>query len=128
MKDKSLLAKARTEEAMGHLGKITGMKDLPNEKKLLAWLMDAVKLNEVNMKLPVQQKQDNGTFIIHLEFKKGLRKYPEAGKNFHSMSDSHKKEYTNWINEARRDETRKKRIDLAIEWLLQGKNMNWKYR
>ena len=40
------LKTAKTEVAMGHLGKITSLKDLPSDKKLTAWIKEAMVLND----------------------------------------------------------------------------------
>jgi uncharacterized protein YdeI (YjbR/CyaY-like superfamily) len=56
-------------------------------------------------------------------FKRSAR----ARKAFAAMSYSHQKEYVEWIEEAKRDETRKKRLATTLEWLTEGKSRNWKY-
>jgi len=61
------------------------------------------------------------------ELKIGLQKNPKARKTFEDFSYSHKKEYVDWIAVAKRDETRKRRLQTAIQWLAQGKPQNWKY-
>jgi len=44
------------------------------------------------------------------------------------LSPSHRREYLEWITEAKQDETRKRRMATAIEWLSEGKSLNWKYQ
>ena len=51
----------------------------------------------------------------------------KALKTFENFSYSHKKEYVDWITDAKRDETRKRRLQTTIEWLAEGKPQNWKY-
>ncbi|MEO7266129.1 MAG: YdeI/OmpD-associated family protein, partial [Ferruginibacter sp.] len=41
---------------------------------------------------------------------------------------SHKKEYLQWITEAKTEDTRNKRMATAIEWIAEGKGRNWKYQ
>ena len=55
MKDaKEMIGK--NEYAMGHLGKIMSLKDLPPDKKIIAWIKEAVKLNDDDVKLPERKK------------------------------------------------------------------------
>jgi hypothetical protein len=61
------------------------------------------------------------------DFANILSKNKKAKEVFNKFSPSHKKEYIEWINEAKREETRNKRINTAIEWITEGKGRNWKY-
>ena len=56
-----------------------------------------------------------------------LKKNAKAKQTFDAFSPSHRKEYIQWITEAKRDETRQKRLAQTIEWLAEGKARNWKY-
>jgi hypothetical protein len=58
---------------------------------------------------------------IPKDLAKELRKEKEAKAFFDKLSYTHRKEYVNWINEAKRDETRQNRIVKTIEMLKQGK-------
>ena len=51
----------------------------------------------------------------------------KAVANFESLSPSHRREYIEWITEAKTETTREKRIATALEWLAAGKSRNWKY-
>lgn len=128
MKDKSLMENARSETAMGHLGKLTSLNDLPSDKKLIANIKEAMKLNEGGVKIssvkkPIAKKE----IKVPDDFVSVLRKNKKALATFESFSPSHKREYLEWITEAKRDETRNNRIKLAIEWMAEGKPKNWKY-
>ena len=57
-----------------------------------------------------------------------LQKNKKAKTAFDAFSPSHKREYVEWITEAKRDETRQKRIQTAIQWISEGKSRNWKYQ
>jgi Bacteriocin-protection, YdeI or OmpD-Associated/Domain of unknown function (DUF1905) len=45
----------------------------------------------------------------------------QARKNFERLSYSHRKEYVDWIEEAKRDETRRRRIEKTVGMLREGK-------
>ena len=128
MKDASLLETAKSEVAMGHLGKLTSLNDLPADKKIVAWIKEAMLLNEKGIKLPSKNKSTEKKEIIVPEyFEKALAKNKKAAATFNAFCFSHKKEYIEWITEAKTEETRNKRMIQALEMIAEGKNRNWKY-
>jgi uncharacterized protein YdeI (YjbR/CyaY-like superfamily) len=127
MKDAKEL-RGKNEDAMGHLGKITSLKDLPPDKKITAWIKEAMKLNDDDVKLPERKKTDLKKDVeIPAELQKELESNTNAATKFNSLSPSHKREYIEWINEAKTEATKAKRIDTTIEWVSEGKSRNWKY-
>ena len=52
----------------------------------------------------------------------------KANKAWLEFSKSHQKEYTQWIDEAKNNATKNKRLTTAIEWMEEGKDRNWKYK
>lgn len=121
--------RTESETAMGHLGKITSLKDLPSNKKMLSYLKEAVKLNKDGIKLPKKNVSKEKREIETPDyFLKILKKNKKAFSVFNGFSYSHKKEYLEWIVEAKTAETRNKRMTQSIEWLAEGKSRNWKYK
>ncbi|MEO6289697.1 MAG: YdeI/OmpD-associated family protein [Ginsengibacter sp.] len=119
---------AKNQYAMGHLGKIGSLKDLPPDKKITAWIKEAAKLNDDNVKLPERKKSTEKKEIeIPEAFQKALIKNKKAAATFTNFSVSHRNEYLEWITGAKTGETRDKRIATTIEWLTAGKSRNWKY-
>ena len=116
-----------TEDAMGHLGKITSLKDLPADKLLLQYIKEAMKLNDDDVKLPARKKTTSDQVETPDYFLAALKKNKTAFKNFETFSPSHKKEYNEWITEAKTEATRNKRIQQATEWIAERKSRNWKY-
>jgi hypothetical protein len=115
-------------EGMGHFGRITSLDDLPNEKTLLGYIKQAVALNEAGVKKPTPPKSKvKQELVVPDYFLTLLKNNPKALATFEAFSHSHKKEYVEWITEAKREETRAKRIHTALKWLAQGKARNWKY-
>lgn len=128
MKDPVLLETAKSEVAMGHLGRITSIKDLPSDKKIVAWIKEAMQLNDKGIKIPGKTKSANQKELIVPEyFTKALSKNKKARQIFDNYAYTHKKEYVEWITDAKTDETRNKRITTALEWIAEGKIRNWKY-
>lgn len=128
MKDKSLVSNAESESAMGHYGKIMSLKDLPSDKKIIAHIKEAMMLNEKGIKLPPKKlTAAKKEVVIPDYFLKQLQKNKKAFTTFNNFSPSHKREYVEWITEAKTDETKNRRMKSAIEWMSEGKSRNWKY-
>ena len=128
MKDKSLVSNAESESAMGHYGKITSLKDLPSDKKIIAHIKEAMMLNEKGIKLPPKKiTAAKKEVVVPDYFLKQLQKNKKAFTTFNNFSTSHKREYVEWITEAKTEETKNRRMKSAIEWMSEGKSRNWKY-
>ncbi len=127
MKDaKEMIGK--NEYAMGHLGKIKSITDLPPDKKIISWIKEAMKLNDDDVKLPERKRTASPKEMeIPDALQKALNKNKTAATAFDNFSPSHKREYVEWIDEAKTEETKNKRITQTIEWVAEGKSRNWKY-
>jgi uncharacterized protein YdeI (YjbR/CyaY-like superfamily) len=115
------------ESGMGQFGRITSIKDLPNKKVLAAYIKKAMKLNEEGTKVPKQPAKKKAPLPVPEDLAAALKKNKAAAKAFADFSPSHQREYIEWITEAKRAETRAKRLATALEWLAEGKPRNWKY-
>lgn len=126
--DKVLSVKDR--EGMGHLGKITSLKDLPEDAVLKKYIKAAMKLTDDGVRLPPRAKvseQEKKALTVPDCLADELSKNKTAQKVFNDFSYSHRKEYIMWITEARTEATRQKRLAQTIVWLEEGKNRHWKY-
>ena len=121
------LVGSKPMDAMGQFGRITSVDDLPPEKALVALVRQAAKLNDDGVKLVRTPKPPKPMPKAPPAFLNALRSNPAAKANFEAFSPSHRREYLDWIVEAKTDATRDKRIATAIEWLTAGKSRNWKY-
>jgi uncharacterized protein YdeI (YjbR/CyaY-like superfamily) len=128
MKDSILVENAKSETAMGHLGRITSLKELPSDKKITVWIKEAMQLNDKGIKLPARGKTVDKKELAEPDyFTKALAKNKKAKQVFENFPYSHKKEYLMWITEAKTEETRNKRMATALEWMAEGKSRLWKY-
>ena len=118
------------DQGMGNLGKITTLKDLPSDKILISYIKQAVELNDKGVKRKVKPKAAPNTkeLTIPTYVTKALAKNKKAAQAFEAFSYSHKKEYVEWFEEAKTEETRNKRLETALEWMAEGKSRNWKYQ
>jgi uncharacterized protein YdeI (YjbR/CyaY-like superfamily) len=123
----ALLFGKKNKGAMGHFGRITSTKDLANGKTLVGYVRKAAELNEAGVQKSRPRSRTKQQVNVPADLKAALQKNAKARKTFENFGYSHKKEYVNWITDAKRDETRKRRLQTAIQWLAQGKPQNWKY-
>ena len=119
--------KSNNTEAMGHLGQIKSLSDLPPLKIFTALVKEAMKLNEQGVKLPTRKKTVSKDLEVPDYLSKALSKNKSAQRYFDEFPPSHRKEYILWITEAKSDETRNRRMEQAVEWIAEGKGRNWKY-
>ena len=125
---KEKLAANGEERGMGQFGRITSLSDLPKDEVLLAYINEAVRLNDEGTKVPSRAKpKKKAPLVVPAYFMKELKKNTKALAVFEAFSYSHKKEYTEWITEAKAEDTRKRRLETAIQWMTEGKARNWKY-
>lgn len=112
----------------GSFGKITSVKDLPSDKILIGFIKAAMKLNEENVKVAKEPKAAAKEIEVPAYITAALKKNKKAFYTFEEFSPSHRKEYVQWITEAKTEETRLKRMDTMMEWLVEGKTRHWKYK
>ena len=127
-------AKVLQEDGMGSLGRITDLKDLPSDKRMLGWIRQAagfIDRGEYTSPIAARNKvvkAPKTPLAIAPEFASALQKNKRATAAFAEFSPSCKREYAEWIADAKRPETRNKRIATAIDWIAEGKQRNWKYQ
>jgi uncharacterized protein YdeI (YjbR/CyaY-like superfamily) len=120
--------KLSNEAAMGSFGRITTLKDLPADSVLIRYIQEAAQLNERGAKLPPKPRDKRPKELtIPDYFLAALKKNKTAFATFEKFSYSHKKEYVEWVSEAKTQETRNKRLTTTVEWLSEGKPRHWKY-
>ena len=107
--------------------RITSVDDLPSDSTILVLINRAKKLNDDGIKLPRLSKKRK-PLPMPKEFATALKKVKPAASKFEAFPPSHKREYIEWIVEAKTDETRQRRMATAIEWIADGKSRNWKYQ
>jgi len=118
------------ESAMGQFGKITKLADLPSKKVLTGYVKQAMKLNEDGVKVPERARPAKPRPAPETpdDLAAALKKNKAAKATWEAFSPSCKREYVEWITEAKREETRLKRLAQAVEWIGEGKQRNWKYQ
>jgi uncharacterized protein YdeI (YjbR/CyaY-like superfamily) len=118
--------KVTSDEAMGQFGRITALSQLPTDKYIATYIRKGMKLNESGVKLS-RAPAKKTPLKVPDDLSAALKKNKRALAVFEKFAPSHKREYIEWITEAKRDETRTKRLAQAVEWMAEGKSRNWKY-
>jgi len=117
---------AEPNEGMNHFGKIASVADLPPRKELMGHVKTAMQLNEDGAQ-PARTHAAKPALEVPDFFKAALAANAAGEKTFNAGSTSFKREYVDWITEAKTETTRDKRMAQAVEWLAEGKARNWKY-
>lgn len=126
--EKGNIFSEKNKEAMGHLGKIKSLSDLPSDKVFISYIKEAMRLNEEGIKIVKKIHPAKKEIIVPEELKEAFKKNKKAFSVFENFSPSHKREYLEWITGAKTEATRDKRIKTAVEWISEGKSRNWKYK
>lgn len=113
-------------EAMGNFGRVTSLDDLPSDKIILDYIRQAKRLNDEGIKT-VRKTVKRKPLEAPDYMLTALRKNKKAWVSFENFSPSNKRDYVEWITEAKTEATRDKRLTQAIEWIAEGKPRNWKY-
>jgi uncharacterized protein YdeI (YjbR/CyaY-like superfamily) len=127
-------AKVLREDGMGSLGRITTVADLPSDKQMLGWVRQAAQfVDSGDYTSPIAArrlvaKAPKPVLETPSEFSAALKRNKKAAAVFAAFSPSCKREYIQWIADAKRVETRDRRIATALEWIAEGKQHNWKYQ
>lgn len=114
-------------EGAGSFGKIRGVKELPAKRDLARYLREAWRLAGEAAARPGRRKEPRAAIDPPADFVAALARNGAAARAFEAFSLSQQREYVEWIEEAKRDETRRRRIATAVEWLAEGKGRNWRY-
>jgi hypothetical protein len=124
----SLIVGGGAPEAMGNFGRITKVSDLPSKTTIMGYIKQAMKLREDRVKNPTRSKpRKQSEVVVPIELASALKKNKKAAAAFEGFPPSHKREYAEWISDAKREETRRRRVETAVEWMIEGKSRNWKY-
>ncbi len=117
------------EKAMGQFGRITKLSDLPSKKVLSGYIKQAMKLNDDGVKSPARSKPKRAPseIVIPDDLVSALQANDLASAAFEKFSPSHRREYIEWITEAKTETTRNRRLEQTIQWLAEGKPRNLKY-
>jgi uncharacterized protein YdeI (YjbR/CyaY-like superfamily) len=128
LKDPEGILHVKDRNAMGHLDRITSVKDLPADRILVAYIKEAALLNKNKIKVVRPKTAPKKALPVPEPLAAALKKNKKASAFFEEFSPSARREYIEWIIEAKSEETLNKRLATTLEWLEQGKSRHWKYK
>ena len=130
MDDPAGLFATAEKGSAGSIGKIRSLADLPADDVLLSYIHNAVELNEKGIKLAPPKKKpiEKAELEVPADLIEAFKTNTNAMQQFEKFSPSAKKEYLQWLAEAKSADTRAKRLETMIEWVSEGKTRNWKYK
>lgn len=114
------------DKSRGSFGRITSVKELPGKKRFTGFIKAAMALNDAGVTVK-RAKTVKPEAKVPNELAAALKKNRKAAEVFASFPRGQRREYCDWISEAKREETKAKRVAQAIEWIAEGKTRNWKY-
>lgn len=130
-KGKLVFDDPKSLQAMGQFGCIRTLKDLPSDRAIKSYVKKAAALNESGEQAPRPLKDPKRRAQLDKvpdDLAAELRKNARARKAFEGFSPSSRREYVEWITEAKREATRATRLATTIEWLEEGKKRHWRYQ
>jgi uncharacterized protein YdeI (YjbR/CyaY-like superfamily) len=117
----------KPEQTMGNMDKIKSLTDLPDKETLIAYVKEAMALNENGIKIVKPKSEKPKVIQVPDYFSEILEAYPKIKEVFENKSPSFRKDYLVWIIDAKTEATRQSRIEQALEWIAEGKGRFWKY-
>lgn len=118
----------RSNAAMGQLGRITVLTELPSDDVLCGWIRVAMALNEQSIPSRERNTRAWSELAIPADLAAALQADPAAQARFQGFAPGQQREYVEWLEAAKRPDTRSRRLAQAIAWIAEGKLRNWKYQ
>jgi len=116
----------RDPGAAGQFGRITSLGDLPSDAVFVGYVREAKRLADEGIRLAPVRKSKK-PLPVPAPLTAALKRKRGALARFEALSPSQRRNYSEWIGDAKTDATRDRRIATAVEWIAEGKSRNWKY-
>jgi hypothetical protein len=114
-------------QALVQVGRMTSVDDLPDDRALVRIIQTAATLNDDGIKVTRAPAKTKPPLKVPTYFITAVKKNKKALAAFSEFSPSHKREYVEWVTEAKTDDTRVRRLSTAVAWMAEGKSRHWKY-
>ncbi len=115
------------EQAMGQFGRIASIDDLPDDRTLIRIVQAAAKLNDEGVKAPRAAAKKKPAVKPPAYFISAIKRNKKALATYNEFRPSKKRDYVEWVTEAKSGDTRNRRLETAVAWMAEGKSRNWKY-
>lgn len=114
-------------DAMGQFGRLASVADLPDQATLDALIRKAAALVDSGAHAPRPVKDPKPALDMPEDLALALAASPAAQATFDAFPPSARRDYLEWVLDAKQPATRTKRISQAVEWMAEGKKRHWKY-
>ena len=126
-RDEEVTGSPRDTGAMGSMGRLTSLADLPPDERMAAWIGKAAALcAEGKPKRPPPKTK--AALDLPGDLGSALKASPAAQRHWDAFSPGKRRDYIEWVIEAKREATRVKRIATVVAQVAEGKERNWKYK
>jgi hypothetical protein len=116
----------RADEGMGQYGRLTGVRDLPGKRELAASIRQGMA--RIDSGAPrTAPRATRPPLEVPGDLATALAGNAAARAHFEGFPPSARREYIEWITEAKQAATRQRRLAQALAWLAEGKRRHWKY-
>ena len=115
------------EKGMGQFGCLRSEDDLPGDAAMIRIIKTAARLNDEGVKVRRQKRAPKPAVKPPVYFLAAVKKNKAAHAAYQKFSPSHRREYVEWVTEAKTEETRLRRLTQAVAWMAEGRSRNWKY-
>jgi hypothetical protein len=118
---------AKNDQGRGEVGKLKSLADLPSDAVLKKCLKYAMKQNAAGVKKSRNTQTPKPALAVPADLREALKGNSKARSTFENFPPGKRRDYLEWISEAKQPHTRERRIETAIAWMAEGKSRNWKY-
>lgn len=125
--DREALKTGHEGEGAGQFGRIACLADLPADAVLVAKIREGMAMIDAGEKPRRAARPPRPEVEVPPALADALARDAAAMATFAAFTPSCRREYCEWVSEAKRDETRTKRVAETIALLREGKKRNWKY-
>jgi uncharacterized protein YdeI (YjbR/CyaY-like superfamily) len=116
------------DTAMGSFGRLTSLADLPPDTELAAMVRKACALIDAGVAPKhMTERKPRAELPVPPALQAALAANPKAQAAWTAFAPSHRREYCEWVGEAKREATVATRVAQTVEWLTEGRKRNWKY-
>jgi hypothetical protein len=117
----------RNDQGRGECGRLKSLADLPSDAVLKKCIKYAMKQNAAGVKKSRTNSKPKPKLAVPADLTHALKGNPKARTTFEKFPPGKRRDYLEWILDAKQPQTRQRRIETAVEWLAEGKSRNWKY-
>lgn len=126
-RDEDVTGSPRDTGAMGSMGRLTSLADLPGDKAMADYIRKAAALCAEGKPKRAAPKP-KAALDMPDDLGAALKVNPTAQGHWDAFSPGKRRDYIEWVREAKREETRAKRIETIVAQVAEGKGRNWKYQ